>query len=78
MPRFYVTTAIYYPNAVPHLGTAYEILGTDAIARWRRLRGDDVFFLSGNDDHAQKVALRAAEQGKTPEAYCDEMARAFE
>ena len=39
MPRFFVTTAIYYPNAVPHLGTAYEIIGADAIARWRRLRG---------------------------------------
>jgi methionyl-tRNA synthetase len=78
MARFYLTTAIYYPNAVPHLGTAYEIIGADACARWRRLRGDDVFFLSGNDDHALKVAQRAAEQGKTPEAYCDEMARAFE
>ncbi len=78
MSRFYLTTAIYYPNAVPHLGTAYEILGTDAIARWRRIRGDDVFFLSGNDDHAQKVAQRAAEQGKSPEAYCGEMAAAFE
>ena len=78
MSRFFVTTAIYYPNAVPHLGTAYEILGTDVVARWRRLRGDDVFFLSGNDDHAQKVAQRAREQGKEPEAYCDEMAAAFE
>ncbi len=77
MARFYLTTAIYYPNAVPHLGTAYEIIGTDAIARWRRLRGDDVFFLSGNDDHALKVAQRAAEQGKTPEAFCGEMAAAF-
>jgi methionyl-tRNA synthetase len=78
MARFFVTTAIYYPNAVPHLGTAYEIIGTDAIARWRRLRGDEVFFLSGDDDHAQKVAQRAAEQGKAPEAYCDEMAAAYE
>jgi methionyl-tRNA synthetase len=78
MRRFFVTTAIYYPNAVPHLGTAYEAIGTDAVARWRRLRGDDVFFLSGNDDHAQKVAQRASEQGKSPAAYCDEMAAAFE
>jgi len=78
MPRFYLTTAIYYPNAVPHLGTAYEILGTDAVARWRRLRGDEVFFLSGNDDHAQKVALRAAEKGQSPEAYCDGMAAAYD
>ena len=78
MARFFLTTAIYYPNAVPHLGTAYEVIGTDAIARWRRLRGHDVFFLSGNDDHAQKVAARAAEQGKAPQAYCDEMAKAFE
>jgi methionyl-tRNA synthetase len=78
MSRFFLTTAIYYPNAVPHLGTAYEILGTDAVARWRRLRGDAVFFLSGNDDHAQKVARRAEETGQAPEAWCDAMARSFE
>ncbi len=78
MGRFYVTTAIYYPNDTPHLGTAYEILGADAIARWRRLRGDDVFFLSGNDEHALKVAQRAQERGLEPKAYCDEMARKFE
>lgn len=78
MPRFYLTTAIYYPNAVPHLGTAYEIIGADAAARWRRLRGDDVFFLSGNDEHALKVAQVAAERGQAPLEYCDAMAAAFE
>jgi methionyl-tRNA synthetase len=78
MARYFLTTAIYYPNAVPHLGTAYEILGADAFARWRRIRGDEVFFLSGNDDHAQKVAARAAERGQEPAAYCAEMALAFE
>ncbi len=78
MARWYVTTAIFYPNAVPHLGTAYEAIGTDAAARWRRLRGDDVFFLSGNDEHALKVAQVAASRGQTPMDYCDEMAAAFE
>jgi len=76
--RFYLTTAIFYPNAVPHLGTAYEVIGADAIARWRRLRGDDVFFLSGNDEHALKVAQVAAERGEEPLAYCDAMARSFD
>lgn len=78
MPRHYITTAIFYPNAVPHLGTAYEAIGTDAAARWRRRRGDEVFFLSGNDEHALKVAQVAGSRGQTPLAYCDEMAAAFE
>ncbi|MHC4923794.1 MAG: methionine--tRNA ligase, partial [Planctomycetota bacterium] len=78
MGRFYVTTAIFYPNAVPHLGTAYEMIGADTIARWRRLRGDDVFFLSGNDEHALKVAQAAEAQGLEPLAYCDDLAAAFE
>jgi methionyl-tRNA synthetase len=78
MPRFYLTTAIFYPNDVPHVGTAYEIIGTDALARWRRLRGDDVFFLSGNDEHALKVAQAAAERGQPPLVYCDELAAAYE
>ena len=78
MPRFYLTTAIDYANGDPHLGHALEKIGADAIARYRRLRGDDVHFLMGMDEHAQKVAQAAAERGITPQAFVDEMAAVFE
>src|SRR5688500_11896865 len=58
--RFYVTTPIYYVNDVPHIGHAYTTVTADALARWHRLLGDDVFFLTGTDEHSLKV-LRAAE-----------------
>ncbi len=77
MSKFYITTAIDYPNASPHIGTAYEKIGADAQARWRRLRGDDVFFLMGNDENSQKVAEKAQELGLDPLVYCDEMERKF-
>ena len=60
MARFYLTTAIDYANGDPHLGHAYEKVGADAIARYHRLRGDDVWFLIGMDEHGQKVAQAAA------------------
>ena len=56
---FYITTAIPYPNALPHIGTAYEMIGTDAIARFYRLAGYDVFFLTGTDEHSQNVEKAA-------------------
>ena len=56
MAKFYITTAIDYANASPHLGHALEKIGADCIARWRRLCGDDIFFLLGNDEHSQNVA----------------------
>ncbi len=59
---FYLTTPIYYVNAVPHLGTAYTTIAADALARYRRLRGDDVFFLTGLDEHGQKVEQAAQAQ----------------
>ena len=77
MAKFYITTAIDYANAQPHLGHALEKVGADAIARWRRLNGDDVFFLLGNDEHSQNVAAKAAELKMTPLAYCDDMERRF-
>ncbi|MBI2901794.1 MAG: methionine--tRNA ligase [Planctomycetes bacterium] len=77
MTKFYITTAIDYPNASPHIGTAYEKIGADARARWRRLCGDDVYFLMGNDENSQKVAEKAQELGLDPLAYCDEMERKF-
>jgi len=75
--RFYLTTAIDYVNSRPHLGTAYEKITADVIARYHRLKGDDTWFLMGNDEHSQNVFKRAQEQGKDPLAYCDEMEQAF-
>jgi methionyl-tRNA synthetase len=75
--RFYLTTAIDYPNSRPHIGTAFEKLGADVQARYRRMQGYDVFFLMGNDENTVKVARKAAELGQDPKAYCDDMARQF-
>ena len=58
-PRYYVTTAISYPNGVPHIGHAYEVIATDAIARFMRLDGYDVYFLTGTDEHGQKIQQTA-------------------
>jgi methionyl-tRNA synthetase len=76
-PRFYLTTAIDYPNSRPHIGTAFEKIGADVQARYRRMEGHDVFFLMGNDENTIKVARRAAELGRSPKEYCDDMARQF-
>ena len=75
--RFYLTTAIDYANGDPHLGHAFEKIGADAIARYRRLAGDDVHFLIGMDEHGQKVASEAADRGVTPQALVDEVADRF-
>ena len=78
--RFYLTTAIDYVNGAPHLGHAYEKVLADVLARTRRSMGAEVFFLTGLDEHGQKVQQAAQEQGKSPQAYCDELAvqwRAF-
>ena len=72
--RFYITTAIDYVNGQPHLGHAYEKVITDVIARARRSLGQEVFFLTGLDEHGQKVQQAAQAEGKTPQAYCDELA----
>jgi methionyl-tRNA synthetase len=76
-PRFFQTTAIDYPNSRPHIGTAFEKLGADVQARYRRMEGYDVFFLMGNDENTVKVAKKAAELGRDPKEYCDDMARQF-
>jgi methionyl-tRNA synthetase len=65
-PSFYVTTAIAYPNGVPHIGHAYEAIATDAIARFMRLDGCDVYFLTGTDEHGQKMQQTAVKEGITP------------
>ncbi|MEP6692473.1 MAG: methionine--tRNA ligase [Gemmatimonadaceae bacterium] len=77
MARFYVTTAIDYANGEPHLGHAFEKIGTDAIARYHRLAGDDVWFLTGMDEHGQKVAQTAASRGVAPQEFVDEIASIF-
>jgi methionyl-tRNA synthetase len=72
--RFYITTAIDYVNGQPHLGHAYEKIIADVIARSRRSLGQEVFFLTGLDEHGQKVQQAAIAEGKTPQAYCDQLA----
>lgn len=75
--RFYITTAIDYVNGRPHLGHAYEKVLADAVARFHRQRGDATFFLTGTDEHGQKIARAAAEAGKDPQAFVDEMSKIF-
>lgn len=75
---WFQTTAIDYPNSRPHIGTAFEKLGADVQARYRRMEGYDVFFLMGNDENTLKVADRAKELGQETKAYCDDMARQFQ
>jgi methionyl-tRNA synthetase len=72
--RFFITTAIDYVNGRPHLGHAYEKIVADVIARSRRSLGQEVFFLTGLDEHGQKVQQAAQAEGKSPQAYCDELA----
>ncbi|MEO0500029.1 MAG: methionine--tRNA ligase, partial [Pseudomonadota bacterium] len=76
--RYYITTAISYPNGPPHMGHAYEAIATDAIARYHRLAGRDVFFLTGTDEHGLKIARAAEAAGQAPQAYVDGMAAKFE
>jgi methionyl-tRNA synthetase len=75
--RFYLTTPIYYVNSVPHLGTAYTTIAADALARYRRMCGDDVWFLTGLDEHGQKIAQAAEENGTTPQDWVDRIAPKF-
>jgi methionyl-tRNA synthetase len=75
--RFYITTAINYPNGAPHIGHAYEAIATDALARFKRLDGYDVFFLTGTDEHGQKIQQTATRQGKSAAQFVEEMAPLF-
>jgi methionyl-tRNA synthetase len=75
--RFYITTAIDYVNSRPHLGTAYEKIAADVIARYKRLCGIETHFVMGNDEHSQNVFRKARELGEDPQAYCDRMAQEF-
>jgi methionyl-tRNA synthetase len=71
--KFYITTPIYYVNDVPHIGHAYTTIAADTLARYHRLKGDAVFFLTGTDEHGQKVEKAALERGLTPKAHADLM-----
>jgi methionyl-tRNA synthetase len=75
--QFYITTAIDYVNASPHIGHAYEKIAADILARHNRIRGREVFFLTGVDEHGSKVQKSAEAAGKTPQVFCDEMAAKF-
>ena len=75
--KFYITTAISYPNGPPHIGHAYEAIATDAIARFERLDGKDVFFLTGTDEHGLKMKQTAVKEGLTPRALADRNSARF-
>ena len=75
---FYITTPIYYPSANLHIGHAYCTVATDAIARYKRQRGHDVFFLTGSDEHGQKIERKAREAGVTPQQYVDRIVDGFQ
>src|SRR3954467_7869628 len=75
--KFYITTPIYYVNARPHIGHAYTTLACDTIARRQRLLGADTFFLTGTDEHGQKIERAAQAAGKTPQQYADEISAEF-
>ncbi len=74
---FYITTPIYYVNDVPHIGHAYTTIAADVMARWRRLQGDEVFFLTGTDEHGQKIQAAAQAKGETPQELADRMSARF-
>jgi methionyl-tRNA synthetase len=76
-PTFYLTTPIYYVNARPHLGHTYTTVAADAVARWKRMRGYDVLFLTGTDEHGQKIERSAAKAGKTPQEFAAEVSSEF-
>lgn len=77
-PRYYVTTPIYYVNDVPHIGHAYTTVAADAMARYKRLCGNETLFLTGTDEHGQKVEKAAAAAGESPQALADRMVQRFQ
>jgi methionyl-tRNA synthetase len=77
-PRYYLTTAIAYPNNKPGLHTLYEVIGADVIARWHRMKGEDTRFLTGTDEHSVNIAQAAADQGRDTKAFVDDMVKLFE
>ena len=72
--NYYITTPIYYPSGKLHIGSAYTTIACDILARYKRLQGYDVFYLTGTDEHGQKIQDKAAEEGKTPQRFVDDHA----
>ena len=77
-PTYYITTPIYYPSGKAHIGHSYCTVATDAIARYKRMQGYDVMFLTGTDEHGQKIELKAAEEGISPKEYVDRIVAGFQ
>ncbi len=77
MGKFYVTTPIFYVNDKPHIGTAYAVIVADILARWHKIKGEDVFFLTGTDEHGEKIEKSAEKMGKSPKEFVDEIAEKF-
>ncbi|MDE6708450.1 MAG: methionine--tRNA ligase [Oscillospiraceae bacterium] len=77
MSKFYITTPIYYPSGNPHIGHCYTTVACDSIARYRRMQGHEVMFLTGTDEHGLKIEQKAKEQGITPKAYVDKIVEIF-
>jgi len=75
--KYYITTPIYYPSAKPHMGHAYSSIVADFFARFKRIQGCDVFFLTGTDEHGQKIQRAAEKIGKDPQSFCDEISKTF-
>jgi len=75
--KFYITTPIYYVNDTPHIGHAYTTILADVLSRYHKVEGDDVFFLTGLDEHGQKVQQAAEKRGLSPQAHCDDLAPRF-
>lgn len=76
--KFYISTPIYYVNDRAHIGHLCTTLAADILARYHRLLGDDVFFLTGTDEHGAKIAQAAEKNNKSPKDYCDQLAKDFE
>ena len=77
MKKFYITTSIPYTNAPPHIGFALEAIQADVLARYHRLLGDDVFYLTGTDEHGLKIRKAAEKAGKEPREFTDEISEKF-
>ena len=75
--KYYITTPIFYPNSSPHIGTAYTTVAADALARYHRLLGDEVYFLTGTDENAQKIVRTAEANHVDPSTYVDGVVKRF-
>ena len=78
MKPYYLTSSLPYTNAYPHIGFALEIIQADVLARWHRQKGEDVFFLTGTDEHGSKIAKAAADAGVSPQEFTDKIASRFQ